>query len=124
MYECDINPKIGDPPYADRPEVEVKPNNGEPGCAQQRLRFLKCCSPHAPLWLPLHWQGSAEAMPTATTTKVRANGKQEGLLLGISAGANVWAAQQVAKAIGPGNTVVTILCDTGERYFSLAEYFQ
>ena len=50
--------------------------------------------------------------------------KQEGLLLGISAGANVWAAQQVAKAMGPGKTVVTILCDTGERYFSLAEYFQ
>ncbi|UCH30778.1 MAG: pyridoxal-phosphate dependent enzyme, partial [Myxococcales bacterium] len=50
--------------------------------------------------------------------------KQEGLLLGISAGANVWAAQQVAKAMGPGKAVVTILCDTGERYFSLAEYFQ
>jgi cysteine synthase A len=50
--------------------------------------------------------------------------KEEGLLLGISAGANVWAAQQVAKALGPGKTVVTILCDTGERYFSLGEYFQ
>ena len=48
----------------------------------------------------------------------------EGLLLGISAGANVWAAQQVAEALGPGKTVVTILCDTGERYFSLGEYFQ
>ncbi len=48
----------------------------------------------------------------------------EGLLLGISAGANVWAARQVAKALGPGKTVVTILCDTGERYFSLGEYFQ
>jgi cysteine synthase A len=50
--------------------------------------------------------------------------KEEGLLLGISAGANVWAAQQVAKALGPGKTVVTILCDTGERYFSLGEYFR
>ena len=50
--------------------------------------------------------------------------KEEGLLLGISAGANVWAAQQVAKALGPGKTVVTILCDTGERYFSLGEYFK
>ena len=50
--------------------------------------------------------------------------KEEGLLLGISAGANVWAAQQVAKALGPGKTVVTILCDTGERYFSLGAYFQ
>jgi len=49
---------------------------------------------------------------------------EEGLLLGISAGANVWAAREVAKQIGPGKTVVTILCDTGERYFSLGEYFQ
>jgi cysteine synthase A len=50
--------------------------------------------------------------------------KAEGLLLGISAGANVWAAIEVAKTLGPGKTVVTILCDTGERYFSLGEYFQ
>ncbi|MGB3050744.1 MAG: cysteine synthase A [Polyangiales bacterium] len=50
--------------------------------------------------------------------------KQEGLLLGISAGANVWSAIEVAKQLGPGKTVVTILCDTGERYFSLGEYFK
>jgi len=49
---------------------------------------------------------------------------QEGLLLGISAGANVWAAVEVAKELGPDKTVVTILCDTGERYFSLGEYFK
>jgi cysteine synthase A len=49
---------------------------------------------------------------------------QEGLLLGISAGANVWAAIQVAKQLGPDETVVTVLCDTGERYFSLGEYFR
>jgi len=50
--------------------------------------------------------------------------KREGLLLGISAGANVWAAIEVAKQLGPEKTVVTILCDTGERYFSLGEYFK
>jgi cysteine synthase A len=50
--------------------------------------------------------------------------KQEGLLLGISAGANVWAAIEVAKRLGPNETVVTVLCDTGERYFSLGEYFE
>jgi cysteine synthase A len=50
--------------------------------------------------------------------------RREGLLLGISAGANVWAAIEVAKRLGPDETVVTVLCDTGERYFSLAEYFQ
>jgi cysteine synthase A len=48
----------------------------------------------------------------------------EGLLLGISAGANVWAAIRVAEQLGPDANVVTILCDTGERYFSLGEYFQ
>jgi len=50
--------------------------------------------------------------------------KQEGLLLGISAGANVWASIEVAKRLGPEQTVVTVLCDTGERYFSLGEYFR
>ncbi len=49
---------------------------------------------------------------------------QEGLLVGISAGANVWAAIRVARELEPGQNVVTILCDTGERYFSLSEYFE
>jgi cysteine synthase A len=49
---------------------------------------------------------------------------REGLLLGISAGANVWAATRVAKALGSGKNVITILCDTGERYFSLGDYFK
>jgi cysteine synthase A len=47
----------------------------------------------------------------------------EGLLVGISAGANVLVADQLAAELGPGKNVVTILCDTGERYFSLDEYF-
>jgi cysteine synthase A len=49
--------------------------------------------------------------------------KREGLLLGISAGAAVVAAREVARDLGPGKNVVTVLPDTGERYFSLAEYF-
>jgi cysteine synthase len=48
---------------------------------------------------------------------------EEGLLVGISAGANVLVADQMAAELGPGKNVVTILCDTGERYFSLDEYF-
>ncbi len=45
--------------------------------------------------------------------------KKEGLLVGISAGANVWATMQVAKRKEfQGKTLVTILCDTGERYLS------
>ena len=49
--------------------------------------------------------------------------KTEGLLVGISAGANVFAAQQVAEELGPGKNVVTVLCDTGERYISIEKYF-
>jgi len=45
--------------------------------------------------------------------------KEEGLLVGISAGANVWATMQVAsREEFRGKTLVTILCDTGERYLS------
>ena len=50
--------------------------------------------------------------------------RSEGLLVGISAGANVAVALDVARELGPGKHVVTVLCDTGERYFSLDEYFQ
>ncbi|TLY38194.1 MAG: cysteine synthase A [Nitrospirae bacterium] len=49
--------------------------------------------------------------------------KKEGLLVGISSGANVAAAQKVAADLGPGKNVVTILCDTGERYISIEKYF-
>jgi len=42
--------------------------------------------------------------------------REEGLLVGISAGAAVVAACQVASRLGPAQTVVTILPDTGERY--------
>jgi cysteine synthase A len=49
--------------------------------------------------------------------------REEGLLVGISAGAAMVAAIDLAAQLGPGKQVVTILCDTGERYFSLDEYF-
>ncbi len=48
---------------------------------------------------------------------------REGLLAGISSGANVWAAQQVARELSPPQNVVTVLCDTGERYISMEKYF-
>ena len=44
--------------------------------------------------------------------------REEGLLVGISSGANVWASLQVAKKLGKGKTVVTVLVDTGDRYLS------
>ena len=46
-------------------------------------------------------------------------GRREGLLVGVSAGANVWAALEIAKrAENSRSLIVTILCDTGERYLS------
>ncbi len=44
--------------------------------------------------------------------------REEGILCGISSGTNVTAALKLAKALGKGKTVVTVLPDTGERYFS------
>lgn len=44
--------------------------------------------------------------------------RQEGILAGISSGANAWAAIEVAKMAGKGKTVITVLPDTGERYLS------
>jgi cysteine synthase A len=49
--------------------------------------------------------------------------QEEGLLVGISAGAAAFVAQRVARELGPGKHVVMVLCDTGERYFSLDEFF-
>lgn len=44
--------------------------------------------------------------------------KKEGLMCGISSGTNVAAALKLAKKLGKGKTVVTVLPDTAERYFS------
>ncbi len=61
-----------------------------------------------------------DAMATA-----KALAKEEGLLVGISAGANVFAAKQIAsRPENKGKTIVTILCDTGERYLSTPLFSQ
>jgi cysteine synthase len=44
--------------------------------------------------------------------------RHEGLCLGLSSGINVAGAMQLAQHLGPGKTIVTILCDTGFRYLS------
>ena len=54
-----------------------------------------------------------EALQTA-----RDLASKEGLMCGISSGTNVAAALQLAKKLGPGKTVVTVLPDTAERYIS------
>lgn len=53
----------------------------------------------------------------------RALAKEEGLLIGVSAGANAFIAKQVAaRPENKGKVIVTILCDTGERYLSSGLY--
>lgn len=54
-----------------------------------------------------------EAINTAKALAAR-----EGIMCGISSGTNVAAAIRLAKKLGPGKTVVTVLPDTAERYFS------
>ena len=59
-----------------------------------------------------------DAMLTARTLA-----NTEGLLVGISSGANVFAAEQIAsRKENKNKTIVTILCDTGERYLSTTLY--
>jgi cysteine synthase A len=54
----------------------------------------------------------------------RALAREQGILVGLSAGANAHAATEVAKRTeNKGKTVVTVLCDTGERYLT-NEFFQ
>ncbi|XP_048579484.1 cysteine synthase 1 isoform X1 [Nematostella vectensis] len=43
---------------------------------------------------------------------------EEGFFVGASSGLNVTAAVKVAKMLGPGHTIATCLCDTGQRYFN------
>jgi len=50
--------------------------------------------------------------------------KLEGIFCGISSGANCFASLQVAKELGKGKKVVTVFPDTGERYFSVQQYFE
>ena len=45
--------------------------------------------------------------------------REEGLLVGISSGANILGAIEIARELGPGHTVVTVLPDRGERYLSM-----
>lgn len=50
--------------------------------------------------------------------------KEEGLFVGPSSGANVFAALELARKLSPGSVVVTILCDGGERYISQSQRYR
>jgi cysteine synthase len=62
--------------------------------------------------------GAVRVSDTEALTVVFDLLKHDGLCIGGSAGVNVAAALQVARSLGPGHTIVTILCDGGARYQS------
>jgi cysteine synthase A len=80
-------------------------------------------------FVPKNYDPSAvDAVETVTDedawrTKVRL-AREEGLLAGISSGANVAVACRLAAGLPSEAVVVTVLCDTGERYFSLDTFFR
>lgn len=71
---------------------------------------------------PLWQDGLADDYRTASTNDAKEMmsrlAKEEGLFSGISAGANVIAALEIAKELGPGKIVVTLMCDSGLKYLS------
>ena len=88
--------------------------------------------------MPLHGLEGMKHMATASCPDLRSVGgrrggrrrqleaqemarrlaREEGLFVGVSAGANVFAAVRLARTLPPGSVVVTVLCDTGSRYLS------
>ncbi len=69
-----------------------------------------------PLWQP----GIADRIERVSTQDALAMAlrlaREEGLFAGMSTGANVIAALRTAERLGPGATVVTVMCDTGMKY--------
>lgn len=75
-----------------------------------------------PLWEPSLYD-AIEAVPTdEAKAMARRLAREEALFAGTSSGANVTAALRVAARLGPGATVVTLLCDSGLKYLSTDVY--
>jgi cysteine synthase A len=77
-----------------------------------------------PLWAP---ELVDDVFPVSTERAMamaRKLAREEALFGGTSTGANLVAALDVAKRLGPEATVVTILCDTGMKYLSTPQYAQ
>jgi cysteine synthase len=70
--------------------------------------------------VPLWQDGIADAIERVSTEDAMAMAfrlaREEGLFAGTSTGANVTAALRLAEQLGPGATIVTIMCDTGMKY--------
>jgi cysteine synthase B len=70
------------------------------------------------------WDDTVEVSTDEAYAMARLLAKEEGILVGISAGANVAASLKYASSLPPDATVVTILCDTGTRYIHDALWTQ
>ena len=75
-----------------------------------------------PLWEPDEVDEIMTVSADEAMDMARRLAKEEGLFAGTSSGANVVAALRVAERFGPGETVATILCDSGLRYLSTELY--
>lgn len=67
---------------------------------------------------PLVADEAVEVDTTEAQEMARRLAREEGLLVGVSAGANVVAAVRLARRLPPGSLVVTVLCDAGSRYLT------
>jgi cysteine synthase A len=78
-------------------------------------------------FIPPFWKASiADEIMTVSTEEAKAMARQlasqEALFAGTSSGANVVAAIRIAKRLGPGHTVVTLLVDSGLKYLTTDLY--
>ena len=71
-----------------------------------------------PIYDPTLADENVECRTEDAYVMVKRLAREEGLLVGISAGGNVHSALQVAKKSPPGSVIVTILCDSADRYLS------
>jgi cysteine synthase A len=76
-----------------------------------------------PLWDPTDATEISTVSSDEAQEMARRLSREEGLFVGTSSGANVVAALRVAKRLGPGATIATVLCDSGVKYLS-TEVFQ
>ena len=75
-----------------------------------------------PLWEPERVNEIQAVSTSDAKAMTRRLASEEGLFAGTSSGANVVAALRIAQRLGPGATVVTLLCDSGLRYLSTDVY--
>jgi cysteine synthase len=75
-----------------------------------------------PLWEPSLVDEIAKVSTKEAMQMARRLAMIEGIFAGTSTGSNLVAALDVARRLGPGATVVTVMCDSGMKYLSTALY--